>query len=518
MRNKVGLLCYLICRSLLENSDGTSDNPPAQELSSEQAPGSLDPNAVGGLTDVACESHPHPPLNHGQAEDHPTTSELPCDVDCSTAATSTSSSESHPKVCTLQQFKAWQKSHTWLKCYESGAVYCTACKHCSVDSSFVHGCGIDVKSAKALLKKVYKHEQCWQHKDSIEKVELSRSKNIESAAKTAQTVFEQQHKQKIEVTSRVFRTVYECAKSCLSFSELSRLIALQELNGLAMGNVLTSHQSAANIAEHIAEEMRCKLASHIVQSGSKFSLMVDESTTVSQEQCMIVYVRAEFDGIACNYFLGCIPIRQANAESLYESLTSFLHGLGITSEILKSQMIGFCSDGASNMTGKFKGLGTLLRQNVGDHLQTFHCMAHRLELAIHSTVKEINPVGHFQILLDSLYAFYSRSPKNQRELEDHAESLSVELLKVGRVFDVRWVFSSFRAIRALWRDHPALCRHLNSVASDTTRGGAERTKCKSLLAKLTNWFFSSRIGHDKRCSTIIARAVPVFTERTCFCS
>ena len=66
-------------------------------------------------------------------------------------------------------------------------------------------------------------------------------------------------------------------------------------------------------------------------------------------------------------------------------------------------------------------------------------MKSSLELAINITVHEVNPVGHFQILLDSLYASYSRSPQNQRELGFHASALSIELLKVGRVFDVRWV-------------------------------------------------------------------------------
>ena len=55
-------------------------------------------------------------------------------------------------------------------------------------------------------------------------------------------------------------------------------------------------------------------------------------------------------------------------------------------------MIGFCSDGASNMTGKIKGLGMILRQKIGGHLQLFHCMAHRLELAINPTIKDINSV------------------------------------------------------------------------------------------------------------------------------
>lgn len=243
--------------------------------------------------------------------------------------------------------------------------------------------------------------------------------------------------------------------------------------------------------------MRQELVTHVLQSGSKFSLMVDESTNVAQEQSMIVYIRADFDGVGCNYLLDCIPVAQTNAESLFESLIFCLDTVGITAEIMKKQMIGFCSDGASNMTGKFIGLATLLKQVVGEHLQIFHCMAHRLQLAIHSTVKEINPVGHFQILLDSLYAFYSRSPKNQRELEQHANDVAVELLKVGCVFDVRWVFSSFRAVRALWRDHPALCKHLQAAADDSTRSGSDRAKCKGLLSKLASWHFLTELAMVK---------------------
>ena len=76
-------------------------------------------------------------------------------------------------------------------------------------------------------------------------------------------------------------------------------------------------------------------------------------------------------------------------------------------------MVGFCIDGASNTTGKFKGLTTLLRQTVGPHLQTFHCMAHRLELAINGTVHEVNPVGHLQIFRTVCMHFTVGPPKTK---------------------------------------------------------------------------------------------------------
>ena len=116
--------------------------------------------------------------------------------------------------------------------------------------------------------------------------------------------------------------------------------------------MLTSHHAAANIAEHIACQMRTELAMHIVNQGSKFSIMVDESTDVSQQQYMIVFVRAQFDDIPCNYFFDIVPVNSATAESLYESLISCLTHAGLSVDVLKKQMIGFCSDGASNMTRK----------------------------------------------------------------------------------------------------------------------------------------------------------------------
>ena len=70
-------------------------------------------------------------------------------------------------------------------------------------------------------------------------------------------------------------------------------------------------------------------------------------------------------------------------------------------------------------------------------------MAHRLELTVKNSDDDVNVVSHFKMFMDELYKVYSMSPKNQRELDAVAESLSVELLKIQKVVDVRWVFSSF---------------------------------------------------------------------------
>jgi len=90
-------------------------------------------------------------------------------------------------------------------------------------------------------------------------------------------------------------------------------------------------------------------------------------------------------------------------------------------------------------------------------------MNHRLELSVNDSVKDVTATNHFKAFLDSLYALYNRSPKNQNELKTICIELDMIFLKVGRVLDVRWVASSYRAVQAIWKIFPALYNHLYRV-------------------------------------------------------
>ena len=77
-------------------------------------------------------------------------------------------------------------------------------------------------------------------------------------------------------------------------------------------------------------------------------------------------------------------------------------------------------------------------------------MAHLLELAVKNAVDDVNEISHFRDFIDSLYKIYSMSPKNEGELEEIAKELSVELLKIHKIFDIRWVFSSYQVNEQLY--------------------------------------------------------------------
>jgi len=112
-------------------------------------------------------------------------------------------------------------------------------------------------------------------------------------------------------------------------------------------------------------------------------------------------------------FWAFLEISDATAAGLESTLTSYLNDIGLSDDLMASQFVGFCSDGASCMIGEHRGVATLLKAKF-PLLQTFHCMAHRLELAVKNSVDSVNAVSHFRIFVDQLYKVYSMSAKNQR--------------------------------------------------------------------------------------------------------
>lgn len=120
------------------------------------------------------------------------------------------------------------------------------------------------------------------------------------------------------------------------------------------------------------------------------------------------------------------------------------------------------------MMGRYRGVTTLMRERTNPDLVMIHCMNHKLELAVHDAVKKITQASHFQIFIDSLYAF-SQSLKHMRELEGVATELGVRARRVGKVFDVRWLSSSCTSVTALWESYPALVKLFQSLSENNTR-------------------------------------------------
>jgi hypothetical protein len=182
---------------------------------------------------------------------------------------------------------------------------------------------------------------------------------------------------------------------------------------------------------------------------------------------------------------------EAIAVKLLESLSS----LGFNAAVLQRRLIGFCTDGASNLHGCVKGalniIGIRLDRN---DIVTFHCMNHKLELAVHDVVNSINRVTHLRMFMDTLYSYYSRSPNNCRHLAAASHELQVELKKIGKIFDVRWLSSSYKSVNATYQSLPALVRQLNVASIDPSSNAKDRAKALGMAKKVQSFEFLLEIA------------------------
>jgi hypothetical protein len=183
----------------------------------------------------------------------------------------------------------------------------------------------------------------------------------------------------------------------------------------------------------------------------------------------------------------------ASEVSIVSALLKCLKSGGFDESSLRLNLISLACDGASVMLGKKAGVAAKLTE-LYPHLITWHCMNHRLELAVSDSVSEVTAINHFKIFLDSIYCLYHQSPKNQRELQACAESLESQIARIGRVLDVRWVSSSFRTVKAVWTSFEALHLHFTSASNDMTRDSKERSKYRGLLLRLASPEFLCDLG------------------------
>ena len=95
-------------------------------------------------------------------------------------------------------------------------------------------------------------------------------------------------------------------------------------------------------------------------------------------------------------------------------------------------------------------------------------------------------MSHLRSFVDSLYSFYSRSEKNQYELEAVSQEVGVQLLRVSKIFG----FFSYKST-----NYPALYKHFSEQASSSAdRSGAEKAKFNGLAKKMATYTFISEIG------------------------
>ena len=293
----------------------------------------------------------------------------------------------------------------------------------------------------------------------------------------------------IEKTNYVFNTVYYLAQTNRPYTDHPDLTDLQKKNGLSVGRILQSNVSAQVITDFISKEMRKKTMTLVKESGSDLTVMIDESTTVSEISCLAVYLRCSINQSGpITFLLQLVELKSMTAENILIALLNCLERNGIDENYLSEHLVGFCSDGASVMLGCKSGVFTRLKQKF-PRIIGWHCMNHRIELSVNDAVKATGAINDFKIFLDTLYALYSQFPKNKHELAMAAAEVDGCMRKIGRMLGTRWVASSFRTAKAVWISLSALSEHFSKASTDNNRDARERAKFSGLRKKIVSFNF-----------------------------
>ena len=201
----------------------------------------------------------------------------------------------------------------------------------------------------------------------------------------------------VQATCAVFRTAYHIALSNRPFSDHFGLLDLQCENGVDIGIGLHSRYSGAQIVDHIAEQMRKKVCQRIQTIKGKVSVLIDESTSLGSITTLIVYLKCETDKNFDPHFvfLELIELPNQRADTIVQHLLKCLSSHGFDYAYLRKHLVAFASDGASVMLGRKSGVAKQLSERYPNIL-TWHCLNHRLELAVGDTVSDVRGVNHFQ--------------------------------------------------------------------------------------------------------------------------
>ena len=150
------------------------------------------------------------------------------------------------------------------------------------------------------------------------------------------------------------------------------------------------------------------------------------------------------------------------------------------------------------MLGSKSGVATRLKESF-PQLIVWHCLNHRIELAVTDSIEQIEGCFPMISFFKKIYSIYSTSPKRCRELHEIAEDLEMQVKKIGKIFSIRWVASSYRTVNAVWSNYPALHRHFQEVSTSPDTKSAERYTYKGLANKLATTEFVEDLALLKDC-------------------
>eukprot|EP00731_Ephydatia_muelleri_P009698 Em0005g284a len=218
------------------------------------------------------------------------------------------------------------------------------------------------------------------------------------------------------------------------------------------GSVLTfmSYKSQNKLISIINEHITCTIVKAI-HNCRAWSLMADTTPDISHHEQVSICVRiVHLNGHVSEHLLACQRAPGTTAEDLYGVIMSVLK----LRDVSFDKLIAQAYDGASNMSGCYNGLQSLIQTRINPNILYVHCYAHCLNLVISDAAATSVDVVTLFGNLETLYVLFTRSQKEifakTGPLSRYLQSVNMDYAKALAMIDS--VIASLERMRSAPQD------------------------------------------------------------------
>ncbi|KAF0711672.1 52 kDa repressor of the inhibitor of the protein kinase-like [Aphis craccivora] len=208
-----------------------------------------------------------------------------------------------------------------------------------------------------------------------------------------------------------------------------------------------------------------------VNASEGFAVLADETTDIATKEQLTLCVRfIDNNNMVNESFLQFVIINSLTGNDLASAIIDGLNNCGINCDYL----IGQGYDGASNMSGKYKGVQAIVREKYPKAIYV-HCAAHTLNLAV-SKASNIQPIRNCLRLCatrwiqryDAVNDFAELFPYVMDALDNISishDSLGTDASILSKSIDSEFIIS-LQVVKLLFSYGLPLCKQLQKIRID----------------------------------------------------
>ncbi|KAL5502010.1 hypothetical protein EMCRGX_G008703 [Ephydatia muelleri] len=248
------------------------------------------------------------------------------------------------------------------------------------------------------------------------------------------------------------------------------------------GSVLTfmSYKSQNKLISIINEHITCTIVKAI-HNCRAWSLMADTTPDISHHEQVSICVRiVHLNGHVSEHLLAC---QRAHAGTTAEDLYGVIMSVLKLRDVSFDKLIAQAYDGASNMSGCYNGLQSLIQTRINPNILYVHCYAHCLNLVISDAAATSVDVVTLFGNLETLYVLFTRSQKVHGLFEEVQRSQGCAIRSLKRLNTVRWSAREMCLSTFLER-YECILLTLNQIQTEVSFDLKHRSEAAGLLSSI----------------------------------